>query len=130
MYKKNVILFFSCFLFLCMFTLVEAKSSNILPAPSGDVGGAFDSRAYDNRRIVEKKSIVTSVAYDCSGVVVGESTFVIGTWRHQGGEKKTRFLDSSGRPVKHCALKPNDRVYVRGVARKDGTIFATIIQKR
>ena len=89
-----------------------------------------DSRAYDDRRVVEKKSEVMDVAADGSWMLIGESTFVIGAWLHDGTRFKTKLLDASGKAVKHFRFNHRDRVYVKGVARKDGTLFAYVIQKR
>jgi len=89
-----------------------------------------DSRAYDDRRVVEKHSAVMDVADDGSWMIVGESTFVIGSWFHDGRRIKTKLLDASGNAVNHFRFKHRDRVYVKGVARKDGTLFACVIQKR
>lgn len=92
--------------------------------------GASDSRAFDDRRVVEKKSTVMEVSKNCTSIVIGESTFVIGSWLHEGNHFQTKLLDSAGNSLQRCQLRPQDRVYVKGVARKDGSLFAYIIQKR
>ncbi|SCY81611.1 hypothetical protein [Desulfoluna spongiiphila] len=88
------------------------------------------SRVYDDRRVVEKKSEVMEVAADGTWMLIGESTFVIGSWFHDGTRTKTKLLDASGNAAKLSHFKRRDRVYVKGVARKDGTLFAYVIQKR
>ena len=101
----------------------------VLEVPASmDPGGS--SRVYDDKRVVEKKSEVMEVAADGTWMLIGESTFVIGSWFHDGTRTKTKLLDASGNKAKLSRFKRRDRVYVKGVARKDGTLFAYVIQKR
>jgi len=89
-----------------------------------------DTRALDGWTAFDKTSCVTLISDDCSRVVIGEASFVIGRWRQNGSYRETELLDSSGRKLKRCLIKPGDRVFVQAVARKDGALFALVIQKR
>ncbi|WP_300674003.1 hypothetical protein [Desulfoluna sp.] len=89
---------------------------------------ASDVRDYGERRVVEVESGVMAIADDCSWIVVGETPFVVGTWSHKGKREKTKFLDASGERMSQCQFKRRNRVYVKGVTRKDGTLFARVIQ--